>query len=268
MTTGLEILLPLRNPGAELTLTAASLAAQTDRQFSVLLGEDALRPSNYAADLTQRQLTAAGIAVRRVKPPFAMKRIEYFNWLHTQAQAAWLKPLLPGEQLKAAYVERLRQRMSEKPRAQFIRCDLALDTEWGTENLVAPFEQSEVKPAELPHFFPAEVEWLSRSANVAYSRTAWLAMGGYSPQLPASARLHFNVLLALHYGLENLGETLATADLGNGFSLNENGVSRVNHSLELWLILRQAKNYCAAAKLPWPGKCLFLPVLTAALRRW
>jgi hypothetical protein len=42
---------------------------------------------------------------------------------------------------------------------------------------------------------------------------------------------------------------------------------RVNHWLELWLILRQVKIYCRAAKLPWPAKWLFLRALDVALGR-
>ncbi len=197
-----------------------------------------------------------------------MKRLEHFNWIHAQAQAGWLKPLLPGEQLKPAYVERLKQRLSERPKAKLVRCDLALGTEWGTETLAAPFEESAISAAEVLNFFPAKVDWLAHSTNFAYCRTAWLALGGYPAHLPNCAALNFNVLLALHYGLENIGETLVSAELANGISLNEIRGGRVNHSLEFWLILRQVENYCRAAKLPWTAKWLFLRGLAAAFGRW
>jgi hypothetical protein len=268
MEPELEIIIPVRQPGSELALTTASLAAQTDRRFGVVLGDAFSRNGTNFVDTAQWQLAAAGIAVRRVKPPLEMKRLEYMNWIHAQAQAEWLKPLLPGEQLQPGYVERLRQRLSERPKAKLVRCDLALGTEWGTETLAAPFTESALSAAEVLSFFPAQVDWLARSTNFAYSRTAWLALGGYSAHLPNCAALNLNVLLALHYGLENIGETLAAAELAGEKTLNENRGGRVNHSLELWLILRQVENYCLAAKLPWSARWLFLRGWAAALGRW
>jgi hypothetical protein len=268
MEPELEIILPISDPVAGVALTVASLIAQTDRSFGVVLGDASSRASGNVVDAAQRQLAVAGISVQRVKPPFEMKRLEYLNWTHAQARAAWLKPLLPGEQLQPSYVERLKKRVGEQPRARAVRCDWVLGTEWGPEPITAPFASSAVTPAEFVNFFPAQVDWLSCSINFAYSRTAWLALGGYSAQFPTLAALNLHMLLALHYGLENLDETLATAELGDGLSLNESRGARVNHSLELWLILHQAAIYCRAARQPWPAKWLFARALSAALGRW
>ncbi len=267
MEPELEIIIPVRKPGAELALTVASLTAQTDRNFGVVLGEGFARTMGNFVNAAERQLTAAGIAVRRVKPPFELAGVEYLNWTHAQARATWLKPLLPGEQLKPLYVERLKQRLSERPNARVVRCDWVLGTEWGPEPMGAPFAESAVSASEFVNFFPAQLDWLSRSINFAYSRTAWLALGGYSAQFPTLAELNLQMLLALHYGMENIREPLATAELPPRLSLNESRGARVNHSLELWLILRRAEIYCRAAKLPWPAKWLFLRALGVALGR-
>ena len=268
MDRKLEIILSIHNPGPQLARTVASLVAQTDRQFSVLLSDNHSSTGLNHLDAAQEQLTAAAIPVRRLKPPCELKRIEHWNWAHARAQADWLKPLFSGEELKPAYTQRLRQRISERPQAQLIRCDLEMKTEWGSERMVAPFDQDASNPVEFLNYFPTHIAWVSRSSNIAYARTAWLAMGGYSTHFPTCAALNLNVILALHYGLENLAETLVTAELAGGSSLNENHGERVNLSLELWLILRQARNYCLAAKLPWSKRWLFLRGLTAALGRW
>ena len=111
------------------------------------------------------------------------------------------------------------------------------------------------------------MDWLAGYVNFAYRRTAWLAAGGYCPQLPGCAALNLNVTLALHHGLENLSESLATPASDQSFSLNAGDCARVNLSLELWLVLRQARNYCLAAKLPWTKKWLLPAGIVAGMGR-
>jgi len=267
MNTALEIILPVENAGRGLAQTAAALAAQTSRDFGVLLGEPDFHGRLPIVEDAERQLTEAGIAVRRIKSPCPLKPIELWNWTHAQSHAHWLKLLLPGQLLGPAYVESLRQRIRHRPKAQFVRCDLESRTEWGVERQSAPFDQTFVTPAEFLQFFPSQIDWLSQSANFAYSRTAWRAIGGYPPNLPACAALNLNVLLALHFGIENIPETLVSAESVNGSRLNEMRRTRVNRLLELWAILRQAKNYCLAAKLPWRTRWLLLNGISAALGR-
>jgi hypothetical protein len=115
----------------------------------------------------------------------------------------------------------------------------------------------------VTNYFPADSEWLSHSANIAYSRAAWLALGGYSPQFTLDAALNFNVMLALHYGMENLGEALASCEWPSRSISRKRACSL----MEFWLILRQARNYCLAAKLPWNQRCLFLASLHHPFKR-
>jgi hypothetical protein len=268
MSSWLDIIIPIAHPEARLNGTIASLVNQTDHDFGVVLNENHFESVSIEVNEAERQLQAAGIPVRRMKAPFPLKRAEQWNWAHSQSQAEWLKLLLPGEQLKPAYVQRLKQRVNEHPKAQFVRCDAEVGTDWGMETISAPIDQDHVNPAEFLNYFPAQPGWISRSVNVAYTRTAWLATGGYSAHLPACAALNLNVILALHHGLDNIPETLASSDETSENSARTGGVSRVNRGLETWLILRQAKNYCLASRLPWSNHCLLAKGLSAGLGRW
>ena len=79
--------------------------------------------------------------MRRIRPPFALGRIEHWNWAHSESKAAWLKPLLPGQRLMPAFIGRLRQCAAEQPQAQIIRCDADIQTEWGVKTVRAPFNE-------------------------------------------------------------------------------------------------------------------------------
>ncbi len=269
MNTELEIIIPVRNPDERLARTVASLAAQTDRQFSVLLSDGGSTSGLKQLKEAQQQLVAIGISVRRVQAPGELNRLEHWNWAHAQAQAQadWLKPLPAGGELKPAYVEALKQRVHQQTQAQFIRCDADVRTEWGLETVRAPFPQSSISAMDFPNYFPARIRWLATGSNMAYRRLAWQSAGGYSSQLPGCAFLNLNVILALHYGMENIHESLVAVELTGELTLNENHNGRVNLWLELWLILRQARNYCLAAKLPWSKKWLLLRGMTA-MGRW
>ncbi|MDB6112752.1 MAG: hypothetical protein JWR69_4502 [Pedosphaera sp.] len=252
MTPALEIILPIRNPGAELAAMVASLAAQTDRRFGVILSDNFSSSGLEHIATAEQCLASAGISVRRLRPPAALGRIEHWNWAHAQSQAAWLKPLLAGGRLQPTYVERLQGCIHERPGARFIRCDAEIQTEWGPETLRAPFAEAAITPTDFLAYFPARVDWIGNLLGVAYHRVAWLATGGYSVHLPACAALNLNVILALHHGMENLPERLVTARFAERHSLNEITGGRVNLWLELWFVMRQAQNYCLATKLPWP----------------
>ena len=79
---------------------------------------------------------------------------------------------------------------------------------------------------------------------------AWLEAGGYSNHLTGFASLNLNLTLALHHGVENIAAPLVRLESADRLPLNESAGERVNLPLELWLILRQARNYYLAAKFP------------------
>src|SRR5258707_10190306 len=128
MSPALEIIIPLHNPGAELARTATSLALQTGRGFEVLLCDNFSTTGLDHLVEAQKQLAAAGIPVRFVKPPFELRRIEHWNWAHAESRAEWLKPLPPGAALKPAYVRQLKQRVSQQPKAQLVRCEFEIES--------------------------------------------------------------------------------------------------------------------------------------------
>jgi hypothetical protein len=251
MTNWLDIILPVRNPGPELASTAASLAAQTNREFGIILSDNQSATGLDHVAAAEQDLTASGIPVRRIRPPFALGRIEHWNWAHSESRAAWLKPLLSGQRVEPAYIARLRQCADEHPQAQIVRCDAEIQTEWGLETVRAPFDQHWLAPGELLNHFPANVAWISNLSNMAYTRATWAATGGYDVHFPACAPLNLNVVLALRYGLANMSETLARSE--SPVSLNALPGNRVNLWLELWLMMRQLRNGCMGSKLPWPA---------------
>jgi hypothetical protein len=268
MTMQLEIIIPTQNPGIALVETAASLIAQTDCEFAVLISDNHSTTGLEHIETAHKTFAEVGIELRLLKPGRKLLPIEHWNWAHAQARGEWIKPLFAGERLKPLFVEHLKKRISEKPDARVFRCDLELQTEWGPEKRLAPFQASSITRAEFTNYFPSHLEWLTHSANFAYERTAWLTMGGYAKHLPASAALNMNVMLALHHGLENLAETLVEIASPHGSSVNKECSKHSCHLMELWLILLQARNYCLSAKLSWTERFLFLRSVMASLRRW
>ena len=264
MSAALEIIIPVRNPGPELEQTVASLASQTDRDFSVLLSDNSSTTGLEHLKAALEKLSATSIPAKSLKPPFELRRIEHWNWAHAQSQAEWLKPLPPGGRLKPEYVSRLKQQMDRQPKAHLVRCELETEPAdlQSQADSRSPFQQASLTAAEFLDYFPAKMSWIASPLNMAYRRAAWLAAGGFSPQLPACAGLNLNVTLALHYGLENLPEPLVAWTAAP--VLNADDAERVNFPLELWLILRQARNYCVAAKLPWTRKRLLFAAFAAA----
>jgi len=267
MTPTLEILVPAGAQAGRLNQTVASLVAQTDRRFSVLLGENAGRAGLEEAADAEKQLAAVGIMVRRLARSNDSTRIEHWNGLHAHARADWLKPLVCGDTVKPGYIAALLRRLEERPAARLVRCDVEVLTQWGLETVRAPFDEPSVSPAEFADYFPARVDWICRSANVAYSRTSWSMTGGYCNQLPGFTSLNLNVTLALHHGLENLAAPLASVESRDLLPWNECEGDRVNFAAELWLILRQARNYCLAANVPWRGG-VWSRAAAAWLGRW
>lgn len=253
MSIWLEIILPVRNPGAKLLETGASLAAQTERGFGVVLSDNFSTGGQEIFAQFEAALAQADIPVRRVRPPYELGRVQHWNWAHAQGAAEWLKPLFVGDLLKPDYVQRHRQRIEARPSAQIIRCEFeVLIAGIAQPAARAPFAQEHLTPSDFLNYFPNLGNWIGGPINIAYRRAAWQAAGGYSPQLPACADLKLNAQLALRHGLEVIHENLAVFQLHDQrFS---HGISRrrVNGCLELWLILRQLRNYCLSVNLPWP----------------
>lgn len=252
MTPWLEIILPVRNPGDRLAETTASLRAQTRRGFGVVLSDNFSTSGLDHLQAAQQDLETAGIPVRRVRPPSELGRVQHWNWAHAQGQAEWLKPLFVGDLLQPGYVERVEQRLEKNPHARAVRCEFESRSPGKSVVTRAPFTEDRVNPSKFLRYFPSHGNWIGGPINMAYQRVAWQSVGGYPLHFPACADLHLNAMLALRFGLEVIHEPLAV------FQLHEqrfsHGIRRrnVNGCFELWLILRQMRNHCLNAKLPWP----------------
>lgn len=263
MTPWLEIIIPVRNPGSRLLETGASLVQQMERGFGVVLSNNFSTTGDVVIEEFCRQMKAANIPVRRVKPLYELGRVPHWNWAHAQGAAEWLKPLFVGDLLLPGYVRQLRERIERQPHAHLVRCEFEIRASQNTSQTAAPFQKERLSPAEFLDYFPRLGNWLGGPINFAYSRTAWQAAGGFAPQLPACADLRLNVTIALRHGMEVIHESLAV------FQLHEQRFShgirgrRVNGCFELWLILREARNYCQTVNLPWPDN----GVLTGVYRQ-
>jgi hypothetical protein len=251
MAMTLEMVIPIGDAGGELQSTAASLASQTDRDFGVLLSPTGSRRTSAVLDATA-QLKADGISARRLAAPPEAGRLEHWNWALSHATADWLKPLLPGERLHPGFVERLRSATNRRPEAQVVCCGVELKVEWGEEKLRAPFTEEQMAAGVILEQLLAGAEWMCALTNIAFRRAAWESMGGLAVHLPSWATLNLNVLLGLHYGMMNLPEPLVSGGPHAKSALNGSPCERVNGWLEYWLMMRQIRNYCLAAKLPWP----------------
>jgi hypothetical protein len=248
----LEIIIPVRNPDAKLLETGASLIAQMDRNFGILLSDNHSTTGQDMMEQFQHEMVSAGITVRQVKPPYALGRVQHWNWAHGEGRAEWLKPLFVGDLLLPAYIERLRQRTQIKLNAQIIRCEFEVRENGKVRITSVPFQQESLSPAEFLSYYPLLGNWIGGPINVAYRRAAWQAAEGYSPQLPACADLKLNSALAVRHGLEIIHEPLAVFQLHEQRFSHGIGKRRVNGCFELWLILRELRIYCLKAGLPWP----------------
>src|SRR5690348_1069158 len=96
----IEVLIPVRNPTEVFAKTIDSLAAQTDKKFSVLISDNFSTRGTEHIEASLQTLSAAGISARKIQPPSELGRVEHWNWLHHQSQADWLKPLFAGDWLE------------------------------------------------------------------------------------------------------------------------------------------------------------------------
>jgi len=262
MNCWLDIIVPARNPGNKLDETVASLLAQTERGFAVVLSDNWSKAGTECLDAAKRELEKGGVVVRRVRPPFELGRVHHWNWAHGQAQAEWMKPLFVGDLLKPHYVERLRQRVESRPCAQVVRCEFEVREMGVSRTTNVPFSQDTLTPAEFLVHYPSKGNWIGGPVNLAYRRRAWEATGGYSVHLPALSDLDLNVKLILRGGLEIIHETLAAFQLHEQRFSHGIAKRRVIGCVELWLILCQSRTFCRSAGLPWPAFGVAGPMIT------
>src|SRR5580698_8170005 len=122
----IEIIIPLRNPPAAFERSVESLLAQKERSFSVLLSDNHSTKGGELIAAAVERLRGAGIAMRSVRPPLELGRVEHWNWAMYESAGEWLKPLFAGDWLDADYVALLRGAMAENPECRYIFCSYVL----------------------------------------------------------------------------------------------------------------------------------------------
>lgn len=253
--------MPVRNPGDKLIESVASLTAQTASGYAVLFSDNLSTSGLDIIEQARETLRQAGVPTRVVRPPFELGRVEHWNWAHSQATADWLKPLFVGDLLAPEYIARVYERVLARPAARIIRCEL--ETRWASgERWVthAPCPDESLTPAAFLRHYPHLGNWLGGPVNMAYHQLAWQLAGGYMPQLPACADLQLYLTMILRHGLETIPVALAIFQLHTQRFSHGIARRRVHGAFELWLILRQLRNYCLNEKLPWPANAVWAGV--------
>jgi hypothetical protein len=223
----IEVILPLRNPLDVLHKTAELLAAQTDREFSVLISDNHSTSGREHMETAAKVLREAGLAVRVIQPPQALERVEHWNWAHYQSRAAWLKPLFAGDWLEPAYIGRLREAIAADPRCRYVFSNSyyhAGDAPPVTgENRSGPYRP----PAYWQDIVLRYGMQFGPPSAAAYERTAFMALGGYPTTLPITADSLFFCTLAARFGATGLAEPLCHFQLHAGrFSIGLPGKRR------------------------------------------
>lgn len=205
----LEIILPARNPTAVLELTTRSLAAQTDRRFSVLLSDNHSTQGGEALDAAAVKLEEAGIPVRRVRPPFELGRVEHWNWAHHESTGDWLKPLFLGDWLEANYVAELRAAVSGHPECRYVFASFVYHQgDSPAAPLLNPWAGRFIRAEQMEKIVLGKGMQFGPPSAAAYERTAFASLGGYPTTLPICADSLLFCAMASRFGGLGLAEPL------------------------------------------------------------
>jgi hypothetical protein len=236
----LEIILPLRNPTAVIEKTVDTLAAQSDRRFTVLLSDNFSTTGAEFFSAAAERLQSAGIAVRRVRPPFELGRVEHWNWAHHEAKADWLKPVFAGDWLELDYVARLRAAIDAHPAARCIVASYVYHR--GAEHVavISPWAGRFHSAAEMEKNVLDRGMQFGPPSAVALERAAFVAVGGYPTALPICSDSLMFCALASRHGVLGLAEPLCHFNIHDArFSTSLPGRRRdtLRESLTYYLML-------------------------------
>lgn len=204
MATTFEILIPVRNPTEVFRKTVESLAAQTDKNFSVLISDNFSTTGHEHMAAALAALTDAGLTVKKIRPPAELGRVEHWNWLHYQSAADWLKPLFAGDWLEPDYVATVRGIAAEEPRCAYVYCGYHLHRDGKTSGGAGHWSGRFFTAEEMQDVVLRYGMQFGPPSAAAYRRDVFLRAGGYEPTLPICAdSLLFCKLAARHgaYGV-------------------------------------------------------------------
>lgn len=205
----IEIILPLRNPTAVIEQTTESLTTQTDRRFSVLLSDNHSTRGEEMLAAAASRLSSAGIAVRCVKPPFELGRVEHWNWAHHESNADWLKPVFAGDWLEPDYVARLRACIAGNPGCRYVFATYVYHH--GSDkpiSVVSPWAGRFHTAAEMERNVLRYGMQFGPPSAAAIERNAFIAVGGYPTTLPICSDSLMFCALASRFGVLGLAEPL------------------------------------------------------------
>lgn len=248
----IEIIVPVRNPTPVLLTTARSLAAQTERGFSMLLSDNSQGPAG-AENLREAiaLLEAAGVPVHTVRPPEDLGRVEHWNWSHRQSEAAWIKPLFTGDWLDPRYIAVTRGQIEAGTKAEIVNCGFATHFADGRE------EKTDYPTGyRSPEQFLAEAFRVGNNfggpINVCFRRLSFDLVGGYPPAFPVSADFWLIAMLSLRGGLHTSGEVLGHFNFHPARFSSNFPLARLNGDRELFSILLAGTSYANFHELAAP----------------
>lgn len=195
-----EILIPVRNATEVFAKTIDSLVTQTDKNFSVLISDNFSTNGREHIEKALIQLEKAGIAARRVQPPGELGRVEHWNWLHYQSEADWLKPLFAGDWLEPDYIESVRKAGNSDPRCAYIYTGYQYHRGTETITTISKWTGRFFTAREMQEVVLRYAMQFGPPSAAAYSRTAFLGLGGYAAELPITADSFLFCTLAARFG--------------------------------------------------------------------
>jgi hypothetical protein len=205
----LEILIPIRNPTEVLDKTAASLAAQTDKKFSVLISDNFSTKGQEHIEHMMGTLRTAGIEARKIQPPMELERVEHQNWIQYQSKADWLKPLYVGDWIEPVYISRVREVAAANPACRYIFSNgythFPGQEPWtGINKWAGRFNPPEVMQDVVLRFGMQ----FGPPTAAAYERSTYYALGGFPTELPISADSFFYCVMSARFGTAGMQEKL------------------------------------------------------------
>lgn len=189
--------------------TVKSLAAQTDRGFSVLISDNHSTQGSDLIAAAASQLEGTGLTVRRVRPPMEIGRVEHWNWAHHQATGEWLKPVFAGDWLEPDYVARLRAAQEANPDCRYIFVSYVLHRlNEDPVSVVSAWAGRFHAASEMQQVVLRYGMQFGPPSAAAYEREAFISLGGYPTPLPICSDSLLFCAMASRFGVLGLAETL------------------------------------------------------------
>jgi hypothetical protein len=278
----IEIIIPLHNPSDNLIRMVDSILQQDTRNFSILLSDNHSTSGKLLIEKSVDKLSKAGLAVRLVRPPMELKKIEHWNWAHFQSRATWLKPLYSGDWLEPDYMATVLREMAANPLCSYLYCNAIRYTAPATPGKPSratppnlPGEATEIRTAFTGRYFSgAEMRKQLFRLNqpfgppsvATYKREAFLALGGYRTTLPVFADSLLFQTMALRFGGLGIARPLSNILHDAPSSASRSG-KQAGVFWEKTIALVALIYYAFTENVPLSRWCI-AKIMTLEFRRW